>query len=158
MATMTNTTKNQPNKAENQEPKSQAEDADIPDLSKFDMGADFDKSDGLTVDGRIEGWYYFAAIETEEDRPDNLRNVLAMQYERCVKETCPICGEGTNMVLCRLPLEVWLSRRRAKTRRRLEARKPNPDAQNKARTISDIPQSATVHTNQPNHLRPRRQS
>jgi hypothetical protein len=136
----------------NKEPTTQAEDADLPDLSKFDMGADFDQSDGLTVTNRHPKWYYFVAIDSEEDRPDNLRNTLAKQYEVCTKETCPIAGEGTKMVLCRIPLEVWYSRRQAKVERRLNARKPKPGERNRSRTIADIPKGVQVHTNRPEHL------
>ncbi len=146
--------KKQPNEAENQEPTTQAEDADFPDYSKYDMGADFDKSDGLTVKGRHPLWYYFAALDTDEDTPDNLRNTLAKGYDICdpQKETCPVAGEGTNLVLCRLPLKVWYSRRQAKVARRLEARRPKPGVRNKTRTIKDIPDSALVHTDRPSHL------
>lgn len=92
-------------------------------------GADYDGQPSFNVIGGDESYHYFLASKDESDgRPDSVKRVQMMGYEKCVTEQC---ASASDCELMRIPMKVFEARRKRKRAQRLAAR----EAQRRPRGI-----------------------
>lgn len=110
-----------------------AESAELPDDIEISGIADYELVDPCKPQNPQAGYRYFAAIKTEDNRPDSVEACKAMGYEVCTEETI-LSKECT---LMRIPADLWERRNRA----RLAA--ANKAAATRGNSVAGIPQEVS---------------
>jgi len=120
----------------NQQDKQQAKPAEFDDDAGIDFEFDDTGADDFVVDGGDPRFHYFLAAKDHSDnRPDSVKAVERLGYEKCTMESTV---GGGDCVLMRIPRKVFEARRARKRNARRAAKEAL--AQPKG-----VPANALVH-------------